>query len=94
MADPPATALSGAAARALAARLAERGYRVRFPPGRDPAVFRVTGLPGGPPWRSPSKTTARPPDTTPAAARRKRPRSSPGYRQPPTPRTTTWPTTR
>jgi hypothetical protein len=41
----PAT---GAAARALAARLAERSYRVSFPPGRDPAVFRVTGLPGGP----------------------------------------------
>ena len=53
MADQQATALpmaapTGAAARALAARLAEHGYRVRFPPGRDPAVFRVTGLPGGP----------------------------------------------
>jgi len=53
MADQQAPALSmaaptGAAARSLAARLAERGYRVRFPPGRDPAAFRVTGLPGGP----------------------------------------------
>jgi len=35
-------------AHALAARLAEHGYRVMFPPGRDPAVFKVTGLPGGP----------------------------------------------
>jgi hypothetical protein len=35
-------------ARALAARLAGHGYRVRFPPGRDPAAFKVTGLPGGP----------------------------------------------
>lgn len=52
MADQEAAALpgaaTGAAARALAARLAEHGYRVRFPPGRDPAVFRVTGLPGDP----------------------------------------------
>jgi hypothetical protein len=39
---------AGAAALALAARLAQHGYRVRFPPGRDPAVFKVTGLPGGP----------------------------------------------
>ena len=39
---------AGAAARALAARLAEHGYQVSFPPGRDPAVFKVTGLPGGP----------------------------------------------
>jgi hypothetical protein len=35
-------------ARLLAARLTEHGYRVMFPPGRDPAVFKVTGLPGGP----------------------------------------------
>jgi len=35
-------------AQTLAARLAERGYQVRFPFGRDPAVFKVTGLPGGP----------------------------------------------
>ena len=39
---------AGAAARSLAARLAEHGYQVSFPPGRDPAVFKVTGLTGGP----------------------------------------------
>ena len=52
MADQQAMALpgaaTGAAARALAARLAQHGYRVSFPPGRDLAVFKVTGLPGGP----------------------------------------------
>ncbi|MGH3271653.1 MAG: hypothetical protein ACRDN1_21700 [Trebonia sp.] len=41
-------AVTGEMARLLAARLAEHGYRVMFPPGRDPAVFKVTGLPGGP----------------------------------------------
>jgi NAD(P)-dependent dehydrogenase (short-subunit alcohol dehydrogenase family) len=44
----PATAVTGAAARALAARLAERGYRVTFLSGRDPAVFKLAGLPGDP----------------------------------------------
>jgi len=52
MAERQAAALpgqaTGAAARALAARLAQRGYQVSFPPGRDPAVFKVAGLPGGP----------------------------------------------
>ena len=52
MADQQAAALPGAAtdaaALALAARLAQHGYRVTFPPGRDPAVFKVTGLPGSP----------------------------------------------
>jgi hypothetical protein len=57
MADRQAAALPGAAlpgaatdaaALALAARLAQHGYRVIFPPGRDPAVFKVTGLPGRP----------------------------------------------
>jgi len=52
MADRQAAALpgaaTGAAARALAARLAQHGYGVTFPPGRDPAVFKVTGLPGRP----------------------------------------------
>ena len=51
MADQQAMALpvaTGAAARALAARLEAHGYQVSFPPGRDPAVFKVTGLPGGP----------------------------------------------
>jgi hypothetical protein len=52
VADQQAAALPGAAtdaaALALAARLAQHGYRVRFPPGRDPAVFKVTGLPGRP----------------------------------------------
>lgn len=35
-------------AKLLAARLEEHGYAVAFPPGRDPAVFKVTGLPDGP----------------------------------------------
>ena len=52
MADQQAAALPGAArdaaALALAARLAQHGYGVTFPPGRDPAVFKVTGLPGRP----------------------------------------------
>jgi len=52
MADQQAPALPGsapgAAARALAARLGQHGYEVSFPPGRDPAVFKVTGLPGRP----------------------------------------------
>jgi hypothetical protein len=52
MADQRAAALAseaaGTVARALAARLAEHGYQVSFPPGRDPAMFKVTGLPGGP----------------------------------------------
>lgn len=51
MADQEAAlpgAATGAAARALAARLAQHGYRVSFPPGRDPAVFKVTGLRGRP----------------------------------------------
>jgi hypothetical protein len=39
---------TGATARALAARLAEHGYRVTFPVGRDPAVFKLAGLPGDP----------------------------------------------
>jgi hypothetical protein len=36
------------AARALAARLAQHGCQVSFRTGRDPAVFKVTGLPGRP----------------------------------------------
>jgi hypothetical protein len=52
MTEQQAAALPGAAtgeaARALAARLAQHGYEVSFPPGRDPAVFKVTGLPGRP----------------------------------------------
>ena len=44
----PAAAVTGAAARVLAARLAEHGYRVTFLSGRDPAVFKLSGLPGDP----------------------------------------------
>lgn len=44
----PAATVTGATARALAARLAEHGYRVTFPAGRDPVVFKLTGLPGDP----------------------------------------------
>jgi len=40
--------VTGQMARALAARLAGHGYRVVFPDGRDPAVFKVTSLPGAP----------------------------------------------
>lgn len=40
--------VTGQMARVLAARLAGHGYRVMFPPGRDPAAFKVTGLPGRP----------------------------------------------
>jgi hypothetical protein len=43
-----AATVAGAAARALASRLAEHGYRVRFLSGREPAVFKLTGLPGDP----------------------------------------------
>jgi hypothetical protein len=44
----PAATVTGATARALAPRLAEHGYRVTFPAGRDPAVFKLTGRPGDP----------------------------------------------
>ena len=43
-----ARAVAGEMAKLLAARLEDHGYRVMFPPGRDLAVFKVTGLPGGP----------------------------------------------
>jgi hypothetical protein len=43
-----ARAVASEMAKLLAARLEDHGYRVMFPPGRDPAVFKVTGLPGGP----------------------------------------------
>jgi hypothetical protein len=39
---------AGILAEALAARLAAHGYQTWFPPGRDPATFKVTGLPGSP----------------------------------------------
>jgi hypothetical protein len=39
---------AGIRARALAARLAAHGYQAWFPPGRDPATFKVAGLPGSP----------------------------------------------
>lgn len=50
MADERVTtrAAMGPSAGTLAALLAEHGYQVRFPPGRDPAMFKVTGLPGSP----------------------------------------------
>jgi transcriptional regulator with XRE-family HTH domain len=44
----PAATMTGATARALAARLAQHGYRVTFLYDRDPAVFKLTGLPGDP----------------------------------------------
>jgi hypothetical protein len=48
--DRPVTGgtIAGDMAQVLAARLAEHGYHVLFPPGRDPSAFKVTGLPGGP----------------------------------------------
>lgn len=50
MAEQRAAALTvtGTLARTLAARLTEHRYQVWFPPGRDPAAFKVTSLPGGP----------------------------------------------
>lgn len=44
----PGHTVTGATARALAARLTRHGYQVVFPPGRDPAIFKVTGLLAGP----------------------------------------------
>jgi NAD(P)-dependent dehydrogenase (short-subunit alcohol dehydrogenase family) len=44
----PAASVTGAATRALAARLAEHGYRVTFLSRRDLAVFKLAGLPGDP----------------------------------------------
>jgi hypothetical protein len=44
----PAVTATGAAARALAARLTEHGYRVTSLSRRDPAVFQLIGLPGDP----------------------------------------------
>ena len=41
-------AVTGQLARELATWLTAHGYRVRFPPGRDVAVFQVTGLTGDP----------------------------------------------
>ncbi|MGH3247245.1 MAG: hypothetical protein ACRDOI_13695 [Trebonia sp.] len=35
-------------AQSLAARLSAHGYQVQFPADRDPAVFKLTGLPGDP----------------------------------------------
>ena len=43
-----ARAVAGEMAKLVAARLDEHGYRVMFPPGRDPAVFKVSGLDGRP----------------------------------------------
>ncbi len=40
--------VTGELARTLAARVEAAGYQVQVPPGRDPAVFTVTGLPGDP----------------------------------------------
>lgn len=44
----PAATATGAAARALAAWLAEHGYRVTFLPRRDPTAFKLNGLHGDP----------------------------------------------
>jgi hypothetical protein len=40
--------IAGDMAQVLAVRLAEHGHHVLFPPGRDPAAFKVTRLQGGP----------------------------------------------
>jgi hypothetical protein len=40
--------VTGEMARTQAARVEAAGYQVQFPPGRDPAMFKVIGLPGGP----------------------------------------------
>jgi len=48
--DEPVTTppVTSGAARTLAAVLGGHGYQVRLPPGRDAAMFKVTGLPGRP----------------------------------------------
>jgi hypothetical protein len=43
-----ARAVAGEMAKLVAGRLEGHGYRVMFPPGRDPAVFKVIGLEGRP----------------------------------------------
>jgi hypothetical protein len=49
MGDRRGTSLEvGVRAEALAARLAAHGYQTWFPTGRDPATFKVTGLPDDP----------------------------------------------
>jgi len=40
--------VTGEMARAVAALLGGHAYRVTLPPGRDAAVFKVSGLPGDP----------------------------------------------
>lgn len=44
----PEETVTGHMARVLAGRLTAQGYQVEFPPGRDPAAFMVTSLPGDP----------------------------------------------
>ena len=44
----PASPGAVGVARMLAARVAAGGHQVVFPAGRDPATFKVAGLPGGP----------------------------------------------
>jgi hypothetical protein len=48
MGDRLSASPGAAAARVLAARVAAGGHQVVFPAGRDPATFKVAGLPGGP----------------------------------------------
>jgi hypothetical protein len=90
MADQQAPALpgaaTGAAARALAARLAQHGYQVSFPPGRDPAVLKVTGLPGSPYVEVTAEDNGQAACHYTGRTQPRPPRSSPGSRFPASPR--------
>lgn len=84
--DGPVAAetVAGEMALVLAAKPAEHGYRVMFPPGRDAAAFKVTGLPGSPGVEVIAEYNGSAACHYTAAAQRRQPRSSPGSRSPAT----------
>jgi hypothetical protein len=86
--------VTGDMAQVLAARLTASGYRVRFLPGRDPAVFNVIRLPGGPDVEVSAEDDGSVSCHTPGAPVRRQPGSSPGFRCPAIPRFRPRPPTR